>query len=201
MIKINRYSYPSINYNTEQDDFEIFEFEYFDLSVNSAEFIGLTILNQLKTKFLKPKIEILSLENPNDKKKNKVFVLLGDEKQKQLAEEYSNKQDYDFGMIFFDVINKQSSQIYSSRNKNSIAEYLTLFHNLVFDYFGKDINIKVKAAIYKNKLVAFELIPTGKGVNDDIVFLAKNISNGILSYIDGLKIEDKFTFMRNYFES
>jgi hypothetical protein len=139
----------------------------------------------------------------------RIFILFKNNKQKQIIEEWINKEGYlYFGVdikdrFVFDVKENQTLEVVEtiSKNKNSVKDYLGLFHNLVFDYFGKDININVKAAIYKNKLIAFDLIPTGKGVNNDIVFLAKNISNAILSYVDGLNIEDKFTFMKNYFES
>lgn len=207
MIKIERYSYPEKLIDTSKDDFEVIEMDTVETNY-FGKILSFQLEAKLKTIFPKPVFDIMLIFK-KEKIPERIFILFKNNKQKQIIEEWINKEGYlYFGVdikdrFVFDVKENQTLEVVEtiSKNKNSVKDYLGLFHNLVFDYFGKDINIKVKAAIYKNKLVAFELIPTGKGVNDDIVFLAKNISNGILSYIDGLNIEDKFTFMKNYFES
>lgn len=207
MIKIERYSYPEKLIDTSKDDFEVIEMDTVETNY-FGKILSFQLETKLKTIFPKPVFDIMLIFK-KEKIPERIFILFKNNKQKQIIEEWINKEGYlYFGVdikdrFVFDVKENQTLEVVEtiSKNKNSVKDYLVLFHNLVFDYFGKDINIKVKAAIYKNKLIAFELIPIGKGVNDDIVFLAKNISSGILSYTDGLNIEDKFTFMRNYFES
>jgi len=212
MIKIERYSYPEKLIDTSKDDFEVIEIDTGRFNAFGencfGEILRMQIETKLKTIFPKPEFEIMITSNSKNIPEN-IIILFKNKKHKDFIERWINKEGYNYEDIdirdrfVFDIKENQSFENISttSKNKNSVIKYLTLFHKFVIDYLHKNVNINVKAAIYKNKLITFDLIPTGKGVNDDIVFLAKNISSGILSYTDGLNIKDKFTFMKNYFES
>jgi len=211
MIKIERYSYPEKLVETSNDDFEVIELNVGKNNFGEncfGEILRIQIETKLKPLFPKPEFEMLIVFNSKNVPEN-IIVLFKNEKHKYFIENWIKEEGYNYEDIdirdnfVFGIKEKQNFEnvATASKNKNSVKEYLVLFHKFIIDYLHKDININVKAAIYKNKLIAFDLIPTGKGVNDDIVFLAKNISSGILSYTDGLNIKDKFTFMKNYFES
>lgn len=212
MIKIERYSYPEKLIDTSNDDFEVIEIgtgKFNALGENCfGEILRMQIETKLKTIFLKPEFEIMITTNSKNIPEN-IVVLFKNNKHKEFIEKWIKEEGYNYEDIdvrdsfIFDIMENQQFEniLTTSKNKNNVKKFLILFHKFIIDYLHKDVNINVKAAIFKNKLIAFELIPTGKGVNDDIVFLAKNISSGILSYTDGLNINDKFTFMKNYFES
>ena len=176
MIKIERYSYPEKLIDTSKDDFEVIEMDTVETNY-FGKILSFQLETKLKTIFPKPVFDIMLIFK-KEKIPERIFILFKNNKQKQIIEEWINKEGYLYlgvdikDRFVFDIKENQVLEVVEtiSKNKNSVKDYLGLFHNLVFDYFGKDINIKIKVAIYKNKLIAFELIPTGKGVNDDIVF-------------------------------
>ena len=155
---------------------------------------------KLSKAFKKTDYKILVVADENFKEENqkilKIVILLDKQEKIDFVKNSLTKTNIEYGILRDTIQENIISEFYANVRKwtNAIQNYLAN----EFGFRGKTI---VEASLYNEELQAFNITCSGKGTNDDIVWIMKEMSKAItLSKNCGFYIDDKFSFVNDYFQ-
>lgn len=157
------------------------------------------VVSLLKTKFKEFSYKILCVANEERNKNLNVLklIILLDEKEKiDFVKNSLTEFEAEFG-----ILREKPNAMVLSPIKEKVQEWADEIQNYLaneFKFNGKTI---IEASSYNGELQSFNITNSGKGVNDNIVWVMKEISKAItLSKNIGLYIYDKYSFIDGYFK-
>ena len=155
---------------------------------------------KLSKAFKKTDYKILIVADENFKEENpkilKIVILLDKQEKIDFVKNSLTKTNIEYGILRDTIQENIISEFYANVRKwtNAIQNYLAN----EFGFRGKTI---VEASLYNEELQAFNITCSGKGTNDDIVWIMKEMSKAItLSKNYGFYVDDKFSFIDGYFQ-
>lgn len=158
------------------------------------------IKEKLSKVFKKTDYKILIVADENFKEENpkilKIIVLLDKQEKIDFVKNSLTQTNIEYGILKNTIQENIISEFYANVRKwaNVIQNYLAN----EFGFSGKTI---IEASLYNEELQAFNITCSGKGTNDDIVWVMKEMSKAItLSKNCGFYIDDKFSFVNDYFQ-
>ena len=158
------------------------------------------IKEKLSKAFKKTDYKILIVANENFKEENpkilKIVVLLDKQEKIDFVKNSLTQTNIEYGILRDTIQENIISEFYSNVREwtNTIQNYLAN----EFSFSGKTI---IEASLYNEELQAFNITCSGKGTNDNIVWIMKEMSKAItLSKNCGFYIDDKFSFVNDYFQ-
>lgn len=158
------------------------------------------IKEKLSKAFKKTDYKILIVADENFKEENpkilKIVVLLDKQEKIDFVKNSLTQTNIEYGILKDTIQENIISEFYANVRKwaNVIQNYLAN----EFSFSGKTI---IEASLYNEELQAFNITCSGKGTNDDIVWVMKEMSKAItLSKNCGFYIDDKFSFVNDYFQ-
>lgn len=158
------------------------------------------IKEKLSKAFKKTDYKILIVADENFKEENpkilKIVVLLDKQEKIDFVKNSLMQTNIEYGILKDTIQENIISEFYANAREwtNAIQNYLAN----EFGFSGKTI---IEASLYNEELQAFNITCSGKGTNDDIVWVMKEMSKAItLSKNCGFYIDDKFSFIDSYFQ-
>lgn len=158
------------------------------------------IKEKLSKVFKKTDYKILIVADENFKEENpkilKIVVLLDKQEKIDFVKNSLTRTNIEYGILRDTIKENIISEFYANVREwtNTIQNYLAN----EFSFSGKTI---IEASLYNEELQAFNITCSGKGTNDDIVWVMKEMSKAItLSKNCGFYIDDKFSFVNDYFQ-
>ena len=158
------------------------------------------IKEKLSKAFKKTDYKILIVADENFKEENpkilKIIVLLDKQEKIDFVKNSLTQTNIEYGILRDTIQENIISEFYSNVREwtNTIQNYLAN----EFSFSGKTI---IEASLYNEELQAFNITCSGKGTNDNIVWIMKEMSKAItLSKNCGFYIDDKFSFVNDYFQ-
>ena len=158
------------------------------------------IKEKLSKAFKKTDYKILIVADENFKEENpkilKIVVLLDKQEKIDFVKNSLTQTNIEYGILRDTIQENIISEFYSNVREwtNTIQNYLAN----EFSFSGKTI---IEASLYNEELQAFNITCSGKGTNDNIVWIMKEMSKAItLSKNCGFYIDDKFSFIDSYFQ-
>ena len=158
------------------------------------------IKEKLSKAFKKTDYKILIVADENFKEENpkilKIIVLLDKQEKIDFVKNSLTQTNIEYGILRDTIQENIISEFYSNVREwtNTIQNYLAN----EFSFSGKTI---IEASLYNEELQAFNITCSGKGTNDNIVWVMKEMSKAItLSKNCGFYIDDKFSFVNDYFQ-
>ena len=158
------------------------------------------IKEKLSKAFKKTDYKILIVADENFKEENpkilKIVVLLDKQEKIDFVKNSLTQTNIEYGILKDTIQENIISEFYANVREwsNAIQNYLAN----EFSFSGKTI---VEASLYNEELQAFNITCSGKGTNDNIVWIMKEMSKAItLSKNCGFYIDDKFSFVNDYFQ-
>ena len=158
------------------------------------------IKEKLSKAFKKTDYRILIVADENFKEENpkilKIVVLLDKQEKIDFVKNSLTQTNIEYGILKDTIQENIISEFYSNVREwtNTIQNYLAN----EFSFSGKTI---IEASLYNEELQAFNITCSGKGTNDNIVWIMKEMSKAItLSKNCGFYIDDKFSFINDYFQ-
>ena len=158
------------------------------------------IKEKLSKVFKKTDYKILIVADENFKEENpkilKIIVLLDKQEKIDFVKNSLTQTNIEYGILKDTIQENIISEFYANVREwtNTIQNYLAN----EFSFSGKTI---IEASLYNEELQAFNITCSGKGTNDDIVWVMKEMSKAItLSKNCGFYIDDKFSFIDSYFQ-
>ena len=158
------------------------------------------IKEKLSKAFKKTDYKILIVADENFKEENpkilKIIVLLDKQEKIDFVKNSLTQTNIEYGILRDTIQENIISEFYSNVREwtNTIQNYLAN----EFSFSGKTI---IEASLYNEELQAFNITCSGKGTNDNIVWIMKEMSKAItLSKNCGFYIDDKFSFINDYFQ-
>ena len=158
------------------------------------------IKEKLSKAFKKTDYKILIVADENFKEENpkilKIIVLLDKQEKIDFVKNSLTQTNIEYGILRDTIQENIISEFYSNVREwtNTIQNYLAN----EFSFSGKTI---IEASLYNEELQAFNITCSGKGTNDNIVWVMKEMSKAItLSKNCGFYIDDKFSFINDYFQ-
>ena len=158
------------------------------------------IKEKLSKAFKKTDYKILIVADENFKEENpkilKIVVLLDKQEKIDFVKNSLTQTNIEYGILKDTIQENIISEFYANVREwtNTIQNYLAN----EFSFSGKTI---IEASLYNEELQAFNITCSGKGTNDNIVWVMKEISKAItLSKNCGFYIDDKFSFVNDYFQ-
>ena len=155
---------------------------------------------KLSKTFKKTDYKILIVADENFKEENpkilKIVILLDKQEKIDFVKNSLTQTNIEYGILKDTIQKNIISEFYANVRKwtNTIQNYLAN----EFGFSGKTI---IEASLYDEELQAFNITCSGKGTNDDIVWVMKEMSKAItLSKNCGFYIDDKFSFIDSYFQ-
>ena len=155
---------------------------------------------KLSKTFKKTDYKILIVADENFKEENpkilKIVVLLDKQEKIDFVKNSLTQTNIEYGILKDTIQKNIISEFYANVRKwtNTIQNYLAN----EFGFSGKTI---IEASLYDEELQAFNITCSGKGTNDNIVWVMKEMSKAItLSKNCGFYIDDKFSFIDSYFQ-
>ena len=155
---------------------------------------------KLSKAFKKTDYKILIVADENFKEENpkilKIVVLLDKQEKIDFVKNSLTQTNIEYGILKDTIQENIISEFYANVREwsNAIQNYLAN----EFSFSGKTI---VEASLYNEELQAFNITCSGKGTNDDIVWVMKEMSKAItLSKNYGFYVDDKFSFIDGYFQ-
>ena len=155
---------------------------------------------KLSKVFKKTDYKILIVADENFKEENpkilKIVILLDKQEKIDFVKNSLTQTNIEYGILKDTIQKNIISEFYANVRKwtNTIQKYLAN----EFGFSGKTI---IEASLYDEELQAFNITCSGKGTNDDIVWVMKEMSKAItLSKNCGFYIDDKFSFIDSYFQ-
>lgn len=144
------------------------------------------------------KILIVADENFKEEKPKilKIVILLDRQEKIDFVKNSLTQTNIEYGILKDTIQENIISKFYANVREwtNTIQKYLAN----EFGFSGKTI---IEASLYNEELQAFNITCSGKGTNDDIVWVMKEMSKAItLSKNYGFYIKDKFSFINSYFQ-
>ena len=158
------------------------------------------IKEKLSKAFKKTDYKILIVADENLKEENpkilKIVILLDKQEKIDFVKNSLTQTNIEYGILRDTIQENIISEFYSNVREwtNTIQNYLAN----EFSFSGKTI---IEASLYNEELQAFNITCSGKGTNDNIVWIMKEMSKAItLSKNCGFYIDDKFSFVNDYFQ-
>ena len=158
------------------------------------------IKEKLSKAFKKTDYKILIVADENFKEENpkilKIVVLLDKQEKIDFVKNSLTQTNIEYGILKDTIQENIISEFYANAREwtNAIQNYLAN----EFGFSGKTI---IEASLYNEELQAFNITCSGKGTNDNIVWVMKEMSKAItLSKNCGFYIDDKFSFIDSYFQ-
>lgn len=161
---------------------------------NNSE-ISFLVKNKLAEKFKNPKYKILVYEDNKLNRKNTIILLENEEQMDYLAFNL-NKSNLEFGLL---RENPRANKV--SKFKLNIQKWCDEFQRYLENNFWFAGITKIQAASLNNEIVTFNIIISGKGTNNEIVHIAKQISREMTDKLLKCNEDEIFTILDNYFKS
>ena len=157
--------------------------------------ISFLVKNKLAEKFKNPKYKILTYEDNRLNRKNTIILLENEEQMDYLAFNF-NKSNLELGLLReLPKINK------ISKFKLNAQKWCNEFQRYLENNFWFTGITKVQAVSLNNEVVTFNIIVSGKGTNNKIVNIAKQISKKMTDKMLKYSEEEIFTILNDYFKS
>ena len=158
------------------------------------------IKEKLSKAFKKTDYKILIVADENFKEENpkilKIVVLLDKQEKIDFVKNSLTQTNIEYGILRDTIKENIISKFYAN-----VREWTNTIQNYLANEFGFSGKTIVEASLYNEELQAFNITCSGKGTNDDIVWVMKEISKAItLSKNYGFYVDDKFSFINGYFQ-
>lgn len=158
------------------------------------------INEKLSKAFKKTDYKILIVADENFKEENpkilKIVVLLDKQEKIDFVKNSLTQINIEYGILKDTIQENIISEFYAN-----VREWTNAIQNYLANEFGFSGKTIIEASLYNEELQAFNITCSGKGTNDDIVWVMKEMSKAItLSKNCGFYIDDKFSFIDSYFQ-
>ena len=158
------------------------------------------IKEKLSKAFKKTDYKILIVADENFKEENpkilKIVVLLDKQEKIDFVKNSLTQTNIEYGILKDTIQENIISEFYVN-----VREWANTIQNYLANEFGFSGKTIVEASLYNEELQAFNITCSGKGTNDNIVWVIKEMSKAItLSKNCGFYIDDKFSFIDSYFQ-
>ena len=158
------------------------------------------IKEKLSKAFKKTDYKILIVADENFKEENpkilKIVVLLDKQEKIDFVKNSLTQTNIEYGILKDTIQENIISEFYAN-----VREWTNAIQNYLANEFGFSGKTIIEASLYNEELQAFNITCSGKGTNDDIVWVMKEMSKAItLSKNCGFYIDDKFSFIDSYFQ-
>ena len=158
------------------------------------------IKEKLSKAFKKTDYKILIVADENLKEENpkilKIVVLLDKKEKIDFVKNSLTQTNIEDGILKDTIQENIISEFYAN-----VREWTNTIQNYLANEFGFSGKTIIEASLYNEELQAFNITCSGKGTNDDIVWVMKEMSKAItLSKNCGFYIDDKFSFVNDYFQ-
>ena len=158
------------------------------------------IKEKLSKAFKKTDYKILIVADENFKEENpkilKIVVLLDKQEKIDFVKNSLTQINIEYGILKDTIQENIISEFYVN-----VREWTNAIQNYLANEFGFSGKTIIEASLYNEELQAFNITCSGKGTNDDIVWVMKEMSKAItLSKNCGFYIDDKFSFIDSYFQ-
>lgn len=158
------------------------------------------IKEKLSKAFKKTDYKILIVADENFKEENpkilKIVVLLDKQEKIDFVKNSLTQTNIEYGILKDTIQENIISEFYAN-----VREWTNTIQNYLANEFGFSGKTIVEASLYNEELQAFNITCSGKGTNDNIVWVMKEMSKAItLSKNCGFYIDDKFSFVNDYFQ-
>ena len=158
------------------------------------------IKEKLSKAFKKTDYKILIVADENFKEENpkilKIVILLDKQEKIDFVKNSLTQTNIEYGILKDTIQENIISEFYAN-----IREWTNAIQNYLANEFGFSGKTIIEASLYNEELQAFNITCSGKGTNDNIVWVMKEMSKAItLSKNCGFYIDDKFSFIDSYFQ-
>ena len=158
------------------------------------------IKEKLSKAFKKTDYKILIVADENFKEENpkilKIVVLLDKQEKIDFVKNSLTQTNIEYGILKDTIQENIISEFYAN-----VREWTNTIQNYLANEFGFSGKTIIEASLYNEELQAFNITCSGKGTNDNIVWIMKEMSKAItLSKNCGFYIDDKFSFVNDYFQ-
>ena len=158
------------------------------------------IKEKLSKAFKKTDYKILIVADENFKEENpkilKIVVLLDKQEKIDFVKNSLTQINIEYGILKDTIQENIISEFYVN-----VREWTNAIQNYLANEFGFSGKTIIEASLYNEELQAFNITCSGKGTNDNIVWVMKEMSKAItLSKNCGFYIDDKFSFVNDYFQ-
>ena len=158
------------------------------------------IKEKLSKAFKKTDYKILIVADENFKEENpkilKIVVLLDKQEKIDFVKNSLTQTNIEYGILKDTIQENIISEFYVN-----VREWTNAIQNYLANEFGFSGKTIIEASLYNEELQAFNITCSGKGTNDNIVWVMKEMSKAItLSKNCGFYIDDKFSFVNDYFQ-
>ena len=158
------------------------------------------IKEKLSKAFKKTDYKILIVADENFKEENpkilKIVVLLDKQEKIDFVKNSLTQTNIEYGILKDTIQENIISEFYAN-----VREWTNTIQNYLANEFGFSGKTIIEASLYNEELQAFNITCSGKGTNDNIVWVMKEMSKAItLSKNCGFYIDDKFSFINDYFQ-
>ena len=158
------------------------------------------IKEKLSKAFKKTDYKILIVADENFKEENpkilKIVILLDKQEKIDFVKNSLTQINIEYGILKDTIQENIISEFYAN-----VREWTNAIQNYLANEFGFSGKTIIEASLYNEELQAFNITCSGKGTNDDIVWVMKEMSKAItLSKNCGFYIDDKFSFIDSYFQ-
>ena len=158
------------------------------------------IKEKLSKAFKKTDYKILIVADENFKEENpkilKIVVLLDKQEKIDFVKNSLTQTNIEYGILKDTIQENIISEFYAN-----VREWTNAIQNYLANEFGFSGKTIIEASLYNEELQAFNITCSGKGTNDNIVWVMKEMSKAItLSKNCGFYIDDKFSFVNDYFQ-
>ena len=155
---------------------------------------------KLSKTFKKTDYKILIVADENFKEENpkilKIVILLDKQEKIDFVKNSLTQINIEYGILKDTIQENIISEFYAN-----VREWTNAIQNYLANEFGFSGKTIIEASLYNEELQAFNITCSGKGTNDDIVWVMKEMSKAItLSKNCGFYIDDKFSFIDSYFQ-
>ena len=158
------------------------------------------IKEKLSKAFKKTDYKILIVADENFKEENpkilKIVILLDKKEKIDFVKNSLTQTNIEYGILKDTIQENIISEFYAN-----VREWTNAIQNYLANEFGFSGKTIIEASLYNEELQAFNITCSGKGTNDNIVWVMKEMSKAItLSKNCGFYIDDKFSFIDSYFQ-
>ena len=158
------------------------------------------IKEKLSKVFKKTDYKILIVADENFKEENpkilKIVILLDKQEKIDFVKNSLTQINIEYGILKDTIQENIISEFYAN-----VREWANTIQNYLANEFGFSGKTIIEASLYNEELQAFNITCSGKGTNDNIVWIMKEMSKAItLSKNCGFYIDDKFSFIDSYFQ-
>ena len=158
------------------------------------------IKEKLSKAFKKTDYKILIVADENFKEENpkilKIVILLDKQEKIDFVKNSLTQTNIEYGILKDTIQENIISEFYAN-----VREWTNTIQNYLANEFGFSGKTIIEASLYNEELQAFNITCSGKGTNNNIVWVMKEMSKAItLSKNCGFYIDDKFSFVNDYFQ-